>query len=153
MGMLRQGARYIECDRIPNVYVARGRVEALPFRPAFLDGAVCGGSLHLFADTVAALREIAQRAAALYAEGWSAQTRPQDETARQAGVLCPFWPCTYGSGAQAWRAQALFFVPLLLTRYDDGDRSGRRIEGNGLALVWAPEGPGRNWHPLKGVGR
>jgi len=58
MGMLRQGASYIERDRIPNVYLARARVEALPFRPAFFDGAVCGGSLHLFADTVAALREI-----------------------------------------------------------------------------------------------
>ena len=58
MGMLRQGAKYVERDRIPNVYLARARAEALPFRPAFLDGAVCGGSLHLFADTVAALREI-----------------------------------------------------------------------------------------------
>jgi ubiquinone/menaquinone biosynthesis C-methylase UbiE/uncharacterized protein YbaR (Trm112 family) len=58
MGMLRQGAKYVERDRIPNVYLARARVEALPFHPATFDGAVCGGSLHLFADTVAALHEI-----------------------------------------------------------------------------------------------
>ncbi len=58
MGMLRQGARYIERDQIPNVYLARAQVEALPFRPATFDGAICGGSLHLFADTVAALREV-----------------------------------------------------------------------------------------------
>jgi hypothetical protein len=47
----------------------------------------------------------------------------------------------------------LFFVPLLLSRYDDGRRDARRIEGNGVVLVWAPAGPGWNWHPLKGVGR
>jgi ubiquinone/menaquinone biosynthesis C-methylase UbiE len=59
LGMLRQGAAYIEHEGIPNVYLARAQVEALPFRPATFDGAVCGGSLHLFADTVAALREVA----------------------------------------------------------------------------------------------
>ena len=45
------------------------------------------------------------------------------------------------------------FVPLLLSRYDDGDRIARQIEGNGVALVWAPAGPGWNWHPLRGIGR
>lgn len=36
-------------------------------------------------------------------------------------------------------------LPIVLTRVDDGDRSARSIEGNGLTLVWAPEGPGWNW--------
>jgi hypothetical protein len=45
------------------------------------------------------------------------------------------------------------FVPLLLSRYDDGGRGARQIEGNGVALVWAPAGPGWNWHPLRGTGR
>jgi SAM-dependent methyltransferase len=58
MGMLRQGVAYIEREQIPNVYLARARVEALPFRPGTFDGVVCGGSLHLFADTVAALHEV-----------------------------------------------------------------------------------------------
>jgi hypothetical protein len=34
------------------------------------------------------------------------------------------------------------FAPLLLSRYDDGDRGARLIEGNGVSLVWAPAGPG-----------
>jgi hypothetical protein len=36
-------------------------------------------------------------------------------------------------------------LPVVLTRVDDGDRSARLIEGNEVALVWAPEGPGWNW--------
>jgi len=36
-------------------------------------------------------------------------------------------------------------LPVVLTRVDDGDRGMRTIEGNGLTLVWAPEGPGWNW--------
>jgi len=36
-------------------------------------------------------------------------------------------------------------LPVVLTRVDDGDRGARLIEGNGVALVWAPEGPGWNW--------
>ena len=46
-----------------------------------------------------------------------------------------------------------YFAPLLLARFDDGDRSARWIEGNGVTLVWAPEGAGWNWHPLTGRGR
>jgi Flp pilus assembly protein protease CpaA len=38
-----------------------------------------------------------------------------------------------------------YMLPIVLTRVDDGDRSARLIEGNGVALVWAPEGPGWNW--------
>jgi hypothetical protein len=28
------------------------------------------------------------------------------------------------------------------TRFDDGDRGARRVEGNGVTLLWAPAGPG-----------
>lgn len=36
-------------------------------------------------------------------------------------------------------------LPVVLTRVDDGDRGARRIEGNGVTLIWAPAGPGWNW--------
>ncbi|MGD8397452.1 MAG: hypothetical protein PVG11_01210 [Anaerolineae bacterium] len=36
-------------------------------------------------------------------------------------------------------------LPIVLTRVDDGDRGAQLIEGNGVSLVWAPEGPGWNW--------
>jgi len=36
-------------------------------------------------------------------------------------------------------------LPTVLTRINDGDSSARLIEGNGVALVWAPDGPGWNW--------
>jgi ubiquinone/menaquinone biosynthesis C-methylase UbiE len=57
-GMLRQGLSRVRRDLTPNVHFARARVEALPFRDDQFDAAICGGALHLFADTVAALREI-----------------------------------------------------------------------------------------------
>jgi hypothetical protein len=37
-------------------------------------------------------------------------------------------------------------LPGVLLRVDDGDRGARLIEGNGVALVWAPAGPGWNGH-------
>ncbi len=40
---------------------------------------------------------------------------------------------------------SVYMLPVVLTRVDDGDRSARLIEGNGVTLVWAPEGPGWNW--------
>jgi SAM-dependent methyltransferase len=58
IGMLRQGVAYIKRDHIPNVHFARAKVEALPFQDVLFDAALCGGALHLFADTVSALREI-----------------------------------------------------------------------------------------------
>jgi len=58
MSMLRQGARYVERGRIPNVRFARATVEALPFRAGLFDAAICAGSLNHFSDTVLALREI-----------------------------------------------------------------------------------------------
>lgn len=36
-------------------------------------------------------------------------------------------------------------LPTVLTRHDDGYTGTRVIEGNGVTLVWAPEGPGWNW--------
>jgi ubiquinone/menaquinone biosynthesis C-methylase UbiE len=58
MGMLRRGVEYVQRDDIPNVHFARAQVEALPFPNGLFDAAICSGSLHLFADTVLALREI-----------------------------------------------------------------------------------------------
>jgi ubiquinone/menaquinone biosynthesis C-methylase UbiE len=60
MGMLRQGAAYVAKEGIPNVHFARARVEALPFEDNSFDAVLCCGSLHLFADTVTALREMAR---------------------------------------------------------------------------------------------
>ena len=60
IGMLRQGAAYIAKEGTPNVHFARARVEALPFEDSVFDAVLCCGSLHLFADTVVALREIAR---------------------------------------------------------------------------------------------
>jgi len=57
-GMLMQGSAYVVRDRIPDMHFARARVEALPFEDGFFDAVLCGGSLHLFADTLIALREI-----------------------------------------------------------------------------------------------
>jgi hypothetical protein len=36
-------------------------------------------------------------------------------------------------------------LPVVLTRVDDGFRGARLINGYGVDLVWAPEGPGWNW--------
>lgn len=36
-------------------------------------------------------------------------------------------------------------LPRILGRLDDGDRGARRIDGDGVQLVWAPAGPGWNW--------
>jgi SAM-dependent methyltransferase len=60
MGVLRQGMTYVERDGAPSVHLARARVEELPFENAVFDGVICSGSLHLFPDTVLALREIAR---------------------------------------------------------------------------------------------
>jgi len=60
MGTLRQGMTNIAREGITGVRLARARVEELPFENAVFDGAICGGALHLFPDTVLALREIAR---------------------------------------------------------------------------------------------
>jgi len=60
MGMLRQGAAYTAREGIANVHFARARVEALPFEDGLFDATLCCGSLHLFGETVTALREMAR---------------------------------------------------------------------------------------------
>ncbi|MBN1810564.1 MAG: methyltransferase domain-containing protein [Anaerolineae bacterium] len=60
MGTLQQGMKNIARDGVSNIRLARTRVEELPFEDAVFDGAICGGSLHLFPDTALALREIAR---------------------------------------------------------------------------------------------
>jgi ubiquinone/menaquinone biosynthesis C-methylase UbiE len=60
LGALRQGLNYVKRERIVGVHLARARVEALPFENDVFDGCICSGSLHLFPDTVFALREIAR---------------------------------------------------------------------------------------------
>jgi len=59
-GMLRQGAVYTNMEGISNVHFARARVESLPFCDGSFDATICCGSLHLFTDTVIALREMAR---------------------------------------------------------------------------------------------
>ena len=58
--MLRQGAVYSAKEGVSNVRFARARVQSLPFENRLFDAAICCGSLHLFANTVTALREIAR---------------------------------------------------------------------------------------------
>jgi SAM-dependent methyltransferase len=59
-GMLRQGAAYVAAEGISNMHFARARVEALPFADGLFAATVCCGSLHLFTDTLIALREMAR---------------------------------------------------------------------------------------------
>ncbi len=40
---------------------------------------------------------------------------------------------------------SIYSLPIVLTRIDDGERGARLIEGNGVTLIWVPEGPGWNW--------
>lgn len=40
---------------------------------------------------------------------------------------------------------SVYWLPVLLSRHDDGERGTRLIAGNRVTLVWAPEGPGWNW--------
>lgn len=48
-------------------------------------------------------------------------------------LVPPFLLVAAGSIEPAWR---------IAHRVDDGDRSARVVEGNGVRLLWAPEGPG-----------
>jgi SAM-dependent methyltransferase len=58
MGMLRRGMTYAARDGVAGIHLARASVNELPFEEAVFDGAICSGSLHLFPDTMQALREI-----------------------------------------------------------------------------------------------
>lgn len=43
------------------------------------------------------------------------------------------------------------WLPRLLSRLDDGSRGSRIVEGNGVTLAWAPQGPGWNWKQSDGL--
>jgi hypothetical protein len=47
-------------------------------------------------------------------------------------------------------ALSAYWLPIVLTRVDDGDRGESLIQGNGVALLWAPEGAGWNWRQPSG---
>ncbi len=79
------------------------------------------------------------------AEGWTPPKRWLRRNLRYLVAFAP--PLLTAIGVTA------YFVPFLWARFDDGNRDARRIDGNGVTLVWAPKGPGWNWHPLAGRGR
>jgi len=58
--MLKQGLAYTAKEGITNMHFARARVEKLPFASGCFEGVLCCGSLHVFTDTLAALREMAR---------------------------------------------------------------------------------------------
>jgi SAM-dependent methyltransferase len=58
--MLARGAADTERAGIANLALVRGDATALPFRDATFDAACCFAALHLFADPLAALNEIAR---------------------------------------------------------------------------------------------
>jgi SAM-dependent methyltransferase len=58
--MLEQGAAEIERSRLRNLALVRGDASELPFRDHSFDAACCFAALHLFADPLAALSEIAR---------------------------------------------------------------------------------------------
>jgi ubiquinone/menaquinone biosynthesis C-methylase UbiE len=59
-GMLRQGQALAGREGIAAVHFARALAEALPFPDGLFDAALCGAALHLLADPLAGLREIAR---------------------------------------------------------------------------------------------
>jgi len=59
-GMLKQARKLAEKEALNNIVLSRAEVEKLPFPDSFFDAACCSGALHLFPDTVKALKEIAR---------------------------------------------------------------------------------------------
>lgn len=59
-GMLEQARKLAEKEGLNNIVLSRADVETLPFPDRFFEAACCSGALHLFPDTVKALREIAR---------------------------------------------------------------------------------------------
>jgi hypothetical protein len=61
----------------------------------------------------------------------------------------------FAPSAVVFIAVTVFFIPLILTRYDDSNRDARWVQGNGVALVWAPAGPGwsAGFGPSQAAGR
>jgi hypothetical protein len=84
---------------------------------------------------------------AFMAEGWVKRHLPPP-TSAQTG---PWWRREWryvlviGLPVIVFAGMSAVMLPVVLGRVDDGDRGARRIEGNGVSLVWAPEGPGWNW--------
>jgi ubiquinone/menaquinone biosynthesis C-methylase UbiE len=60
MGMLEEATKYAQEKGIGNIRFARSMAEKLPFPDDVFDGVTCSGALHLFQDTVEALREMAR---------------------------------------------------------------------------------------------
>lgn len=58
------------------------------------------------------------------------------------------WPCLVGLPLVTAVASGIYPGWLAMHRYDDGQYGMRVVNGNGLVLVWAPEGPG--W-PADGI--
>jgi hypothetical protein len=58
------------------------------------------------------------------------------------------WRCLIGLPLITAVAGGAYPCWLAIHRFDDGNYGARRIEGNGVALIWAPGGPG--W-PSRGV--
>ncbi len=127
MSMLRRGARYVERDCIPNVYFARAKVEALPFRAGLFDAAICAGSLNHFPDTVLALREI---------------NRTMKAGAPLA-VMC-FATCTRGLVKYKWmrdrvekKGGHIFELPELDHYVTESGFEGFRSQSHGSILVFS----------------
>ncbi len=55
------------------------------------------------------------------------------------------WLVVLGAPLAVATALSASELPRLLGRLDDSDRGARRIDGDGVQLVWAPAGPGWNW--------
>jgi len=72
-------------------------------------------------------REIAQWAAALYAEGWAAQTRPQNETARR--TACRDALARIGAEVEAQVARQGYYVPFSPVRMAVIRKLGAQAEG------------------------
>lgn len=70
-------------------------------------------------------------------EGWAAPSSWWLRNLRYLVVLAPAAVILVGS--------VVYWLPVLATRQDDGDRGARLVEGPVVSLVWAPEGPGWNW--------
>ena len=70
----------------------------------------------------------------LYSEGWKAPKKWFYRNIRY--VIAIGLPLLVVVGF------SVYWLPIVLGRVDDGNRGARLIEGNGVALVWAPAGPG-----------
>ena len=84
---------------------------------------------------------------AFLVDGIFKRRKPAQEPAAQASWWRRDWrfPLAIGAPLIVFVGVSAVNLPVVLTRVDDGDRSTRLIQGNGVSLIWAPEGPGWNW--------